>query len=74
MFPVDIFPAIFAGYMLAGGSWLYMLNKRAPGTLDAIEASLEAALDESTGPASDIETGSRIGLEYPPIGSEIQVA
>ena len=42
-----------------------MLNRRVPGTLVDIEASLEAALDESTAPASDVERGSRVGLAYP---------
>ena len=32
-FPVDIFPAIFAAFMLLGGGWLYVLNMRVPGTL-----------------------------------------
>jgi amino acid transporter len=73
-FPIDIFPAIFAAYMLAGGGWLYVLNKRVPGTLDAIEASLEAALQESLTPASDVEMGSRIGLEMPPLSAGIQAA
>jgi amino acid transporter len=73
-FPVDIFPAIFAVYMLAGGGWLYVLNKRVPGTLDAIEGSLEAALQESLTPASDVEMGSRIGLEMPPLGAGVQAA
>jgi hypothetical protein len=67
-FPVDIFPAIFAAFMLLGGSWLFVLNKRAPGTLVDIEASLEAALHASASPASDVESGSRVGLEMPGLG------
>jgi amino acid transporter len=73
-FPIDIFPAIFAAYMLAGGGWLYVLNKRAPGTLTDIENSLEAALQVSAHPASDVEMGSRIGLELPGLGPDVQVA
>jgi hypothetical protein len=51
--------------MLGGGAWLYVLAKREVGTLSAIESSLEAALDESLMPASDVEEGSRIGFELP---------
>ena len=74
VFPVDIFPAIFAAYMLAGGGWLFVLNRRVPGTLGAIETSLEAALQESTVPPSDVEVGSRIGLEMPAFGIDVQPA
>ncbi len=63
--PVNLFPVIFVLYLAAGGLWLYILNRRAPGTLSQIEASLEGALDESTAPASDVERGSRVGLAYP---------
>jgi amino acid transporter len=64
-FPVDIFPAIFAVFMILGGTWLLVLNRRVPGTLTEIEASLEASLNESMSPASDVEEGARIGLEMP---------
>ncbi len=67
-FPVDIFPAIFAGFMIAGGTWLFVLNRRVPGTLSGIEASLEAALDAGIEPASDVEAGGRVGLEMPGLG------
>jgi hypothetical protein len=60
--------------MLSGGTWLYVLNRRVPGTLVDIEASLEAALDATAAPASDIEVGSRVGLELPPLGIDIQAA
>jgi hypothetical protein len=73
-FPVDIFPAIFATFMLLGAGWLYMLNKRVPGTLVDIEASLEAALQASASPASDVESGSRVGLEMPGLGVDVQAA
>jgi amino acid transporter len=63
--PLNIFPALFVVYMLLGGSWLYALNRRAPGTLTDIENSLEAALDSSLEPASDIEHGSRVALGFP---------
>jgi hypothetical protein len=51
--------------MLAGGSWLFVLNRRNPGTLTAIEESLEASLQESLVPASDVEAGARVGVEMP---------
>jgi amino acid transporter len=73
-FPVDIFPAIFAAYMLAGGGWLFVLNRRVPGTLGQIELSLEADLQESVRPASDVEVGSRVGLEMPGLGRGMQPA
>jgi amino acid transporter len=72
-FPVDIFPAIFAAFMLAGGGWLFALNRRVPGTLAEIETSLEAALDRSLSPASDVEEGARIGFEMPGLGG-VEVA
>jgi amino acid transporter len=74
VFPLDIFPAIFAAYLLGGGTWLYVLNRRVPGTLVDIEASLEAALDATEAPASDVEVGSRVGLELPPLGIDMQAA
>jgi len=73
-FPVDIFPAIFAAFMLLGAGWLYALNARVPGTLVDIEASLEEALQASTTPASDVEAGSRVGLEMPGLGVDVQAA
>jgi hypothetical protein len=42
------------------------LNRRAPGTLSAIEGSLESELQASV-PSSDVEQGSRVGLAYPAI-------
>jgi amino acid transporter len=74
VFPVDIFPAIFAAFMLLGGSWLYVLNKRVPGTLVDIQVSLEEALQASASPASDVESGSRVGLEMPGLGVDVQAA
>jgi amino acid transporter len=68
-FPVDIFPAIFAAYMIAGGSWLFVLNRRVPGTLSEIETDLEAALSAPLAPASDVEEGARIGFEMPAFGA-----
>jgi amino acid transporter len=65
--PVNIFPALFLIYMLGGGVWLYVLNRRAPGTLSDVERSLEASLAASVEPASDVEHGARVGLAYPAI-------
>jgi amino acid transporter len=72
--PVNIFPALFFIYMVGGGVWLYALNRRAPGTLTGIEQSLEAALDESIGPASDVEQGGRVGLAYPAAQGAVEAA
>ena len=73
-FPVDIFPAIFAAFMIAGGTWLFVLNRRVPGTLVAIETSLEAALGADTDRASDVEAGARVGLEMPGLNVDVQPA
>jgi amino acid transporter len=73
VFPIDIFPAIFAAYMLAGGGWLYVLNKRVPGTLTEIELSLEADLQESIHSPSDIELGSRVGLGMPGLAIDAEL-
>jgi len=72
--PVDFFPAIFLAYMLTGGTWLFLLNRRNPGTLSNIEASLEEALQASTHVASDVEEGSRLGLEMPGLAIDPQAA
>jgi amino acid transporter len=45
--PVNLFPYLFLAYMLAGGGWLYVLNRRQPGTLLAIQRGLEESLDAS---------------------------
>ena len=39
--PVDLFPYIFLTYMVAGGTWLFVVNRRRPGILADIEADLE---------------------------------
>jgi len=72
--PVDFFPAIFAVYMLTGGTWLFLLNQRSPGTLSGIETSLEEALQTSTHAASDVEEGARVGLEMPGLAVGTQAA
>jgi amino acid transporter len=51
--PVDLFPYVFFAYMLVGGTWLYVVNRRRPGILADIEADLERgpepAEDEAVG-------------------------
>ncbi len=40
-YPVRIFPYIFLAWMLVGAGWLYVVSRRQPGILPAIEADLE---------------------------------
>jgi hypothetical protein len=42
-YPVRLFPYIFASWMLVGVVWLYVVSRRQPGILAAIEADLERA-------------------------------
>ncbi|MHB8693022.1 MAG: APC family permease [Solirubrobacteraceae bacterium] len=46
-YPVKLFPYMFAAWAILGGAWLFIVNKRAPGTLSQIEADLESTLDAS---------------------------
>ena len=39
-FPVSIFPYIFLAYMVLGGGWLYLANKRRPGILNDLALDL----------------------------------
>jgi hypothetical protein len=41
--PVNLFPYIFLTWMAVGGTWLFVVNRRQPGILDAIEADLDRA-------------------------------
>jgi amino acid transporter len=41
--PVNLFPYIYLGYMVIGGSWLFIVNRRQPGILADIEADLDRA-------------------------------
>ena len=43
-FPIDVFPYIFAAYMVAGGSWLFYVSRRRRGILAEIEADLDQTL------------------------------
>jgi amino acid transporter len=40
-YPVRIFPYLFLAWMITGAVWLYVVNRRQPGILPAIEADLE---------------------------------
>jgi amino acid transporter len=40
-YPVRIFPYLFLAWMIGGGAWLYVVSRRQPGILPAIEADLE---------------------------------
>jgi amino acid transporter len=44
-FPVNVFPYIFAAYMVAGGCWLFILSRRRRGLLTEIEADLDSSID-----------------------------
>ena len=46
-YPVNLFPYMFAAWTVLGGGWLFVVNKRAPGTLAAIEQDLERTLEAS---------------------------
>src|SRR5580693_3948064 len=41
--PVDLFPFIFIAYMAIGAVWLYVVQRRQPGTLAGIQADLARA-------------------------------
>jgi amino acid transporter len=43
-YPLDIFPYIFVGYLLLGGTWLVIVSRRQRGILSDIEAGLEETL------------------------------
>jgi amino acid transporter len=49
--PLNLFPYIFLAYVLAGGAWLFVLNRRQPGTIAAIESDLERTLEASVAAA-----------------------
>jgi amino acid transporter len=41
--PVNLFPYIFLTWMVVGGTWLFVVNRRQPGILGDIEADLDRA-------------------------------
>jgi hypothetical protein len=40
-YPIRIFPYTFLGWMILGAGWLFVVSRRQPGILPAIEADLE---------------------------------
>ena len=74
VFPVDIFPAIFAAYMLVGALRLWLLSRSSPGVMSVIEQDLEAELEHGSAPTSDIESGSRVGGAMPGLAQGAQAA
>jgi amino acid transporter len=61
--PINLFPYIFLGYMICGGAWLYVINRREPGTLAAIEHDLERSLEASVHAAA--AQGESLGEAHP---------
>jgi amino acid transporter len=74
VFPVDIFPAIFAAYMVVGGLRLFFLSRTSRGVMSVIERDMEAELEHGSKPASDIESGSRLGAAMPGLAEGAQPA
>jgi len=74
VFPVDIFPAIFAAYMVVGGIRLFLLSRGSPGVMSVIEGDMEAELEHGSAPASDVESGSRLGAAMPGLAEGAQPA
>jgi amino acid transporter len=75
--PINIFPYLFLVYMLLGGGWLFALNRRQPGTLDAIERDLERSLEASVHPAVSGEGPAHTqapGIEFTPAPAAPRVA
>jgi amino acid transporter len=58
--PINLFPFIFLAYMLIGATRLFVLHRRQPGVLGAIEADLEQALAESAHAAALSEERHRL--------------
>jgi amino acid transporter len=42
-YPVKLFPYVYLGWMAVGAGWLFIVNRRQPGTLKDIESDLERA-------------------------------
>lgn len=73
-FPADIFPAIFACYMIVGGVRLFMLSRSARGVMSEIEADMEAELEHDLDSAADVGSGARVGATMPGLGVDVQAA
>jgi amino acid transporter len=77
--PINLFPYIFVAYLAVGGSWLFVLNRRRPGTVAGIEADLERTLEASVAgglDASGSDLAPAHGFEFTPApaGSSIVAA
>ncbi len=62
--PLNIFPYIFFGYMIVGGTSLFVMSRRHVGALAGIEADLERALDESVHAAFGEKEGAAPAPDY----------
>jgi amino acid transporter len=78
-FPVRIFPYIFLAWMLVGGSWLYVLNRRKGHLFSEIEVDLETSMqasvrghDEDMGQVLDVRGGG--DRPVPPTFEELELA
>lgn len=64
-YPVNLFPYIFLAYMIVGGIWLFIVNRRSPGILEEIKADMEMTLKsfqpEET-PAAPVEADEEPGV------------
>jgi amino acid transporter len=75
--PINIFPYLFLAYMLLGGGWLFALNRRQPGTLEAIERDLEGSLEASVHAAVSGEGTAHAqapGIEFTPAPAGARIA
>jgi amino acid transporter len=76
--PINLFPYIFLGYLVVGGSWLFVLNRRQPGTVAAIESDLERTLEASIAAelegSSDLSPAHGFGFTPAPTGAGMVAA
>ena len=75
-FPIDIFPYIFLGWMVIGGSWLFMLSRRKGHLFAEIEVDLESSMQASVR-SHDEEMGKVVDFEprpVPPTFEELELA
>jgi amino acid transporter len=76
--PINLFPYIFVGYLVVGAAWLFVLNRRAPGTIAGIETDLEKTLEASIAGeldgASDLAPAHGFGFAAAPTGAGMVAA
>jgi amino acid transporter len=75
-FPVDVFPYIFLGWMVLGGSWLFALSRRNRTMFADIELDLEMTMANSV-LGHDEDMGKVIDFEprpLPPTFEELELA